>query len=66
MLCINRMAEKEFIEVDGIIISQREPVKEWDLDLGHVAKEAYFIGDAKRPRRLHNAIYDGYRLGMVL
>jgi len=66
MLCINRMAEKEFIEVDGIIISQREPVKKWDLDLGHVAKEVYFIGDAKRPRRLHNAIYDGYRLGMVL
>ena len=66
ILCINRMAEKEFIEVDGIIISQREPVKEWDLDLGHVAKEVYFIGDAKRPRRLHNAIYDGYRLGMVL
>ena len=66
MLCINRMAEKEFIEVDGIIISQREPVKEWNLDLGHVAKEVYFIGDAKRPRRLHNAIYDGYRLGMML
>jgi 2,4-dienoyl-CoA reductase (NADPH2) len=52
------------VRVDDVIVTIREARKDWELSFGAVASEAYSIGDAKRPRRLHNAIHDGYRLGM--
>lgn len=52
------------IEVDGIIVARREPAGHWAQ--AGLAKEMFLIGDAKRPRRLQNAIHDGYRLGMKL
>lgn len=54
------------IEIDGIIVAQREHARLWMAAQTALAREVFFIGDAKRPRRLQNAIHDGYRLGMVL
>ncbi len=51
------------IQVDDIISTLREADEESARVLGRIASETYFIGDAKRPRRLHNAIHDAYRLG---
>mgnify|MGYP000921552254 FL=1 len=54
------------IEVDGVITA----IYEATLDLKRLyeksAPEVHIIGDAKKPRRLNNAIHDGYRLGMVI
>ena len=54
------------IEADSIIMALFEPEKSWQQETQGIAKEVHFIGDAKKPRRLNNAIHDGYRLGMVL
>jgi 2,4-dienoyl-CoA reductase (NADPH2) len=54
------------IEVDGLIMALQEPHRSWDLFAHKHGKELHYIGDAKQPRRLHNAIHDGYRLGMMI
>jgi 2,4-dienoyl-CoA reductase (NADPH2) len=54
------------IEADSIIMALFEQEKSWQQETQGIAKEVHFIGDAKKPRRLNNAIHDGYRLGMVL
>jgi 2,4-dienoyl-CoA reductase (NADPH2) len=54
------------IETESIIMALSEPEKNWRQETQGITKEVYFIGDAKKPRRLNNAIHDGYRLGMVL
>jgi 2,4-dienoyl-CoA reductase (NADPH2) len=57
---------EQAVDADGIILAQLEP---WETGkaLAEVwEKEVHVIGDAKRPRRLGNAIHDGYRLGMVI
>jgi 2,4-dienoyl-CoA reductase (NADPH2) len=55
------------VEADSVITSLMAPEEGvWKDTAGSLAKEVYFIGDAKKPRRLLNAIRDGYRLGMVL
>jgi 2,4-dienoyl-CoA reductase (NADPH2) len=50
--------------VDNIIVAIRQNPEEWKTAYSGCAPEVYVIGDAKRPRRLHNAIHDGYRMGM--
>ncbi|MCS7281041.1 MAG: FAD-dependent oxidoreductase [Desulfobacterota bacterium] len=58
------------VEVEGatVINTVREGAlglfEELKRDFEAKGIEFYLIGDAKRPRRLHNAIHDGYRLGM--
>jgi len=68
------------INADSIIMTQFEPadaryaagcydetiVPDWTKQLQETIREIYFIGDAKKPRRLQNAIHDGYRVGMQL
>ena len=55
------------LEVDSIVMSIFHPENGiWKRSMGSLAEEVYFIGDAKKPRRLLNAIHDGYRLGMVI
>jgi 2,4-dienoyl-CoA reductase (NADPH2) len=49
------------IECDGVINARQEPASPWDAA---GAYETYCIGDAKQPRRINNAIHDGYRMGM--
>ncbi|MFH0974900.1 MAG: FAD-dependent oxidoreductase [Spirochaetota bacterium] len=51
---------------DSIIMTQFEPDAAWRKTAFGISKEIYFIGDAKKPRRLLNAIHDGYRMGMAL
>ena len=57
---------KKTIETDSIIMALSEPEKSWRQETQDIAQEVHFIGDAKKPRRLNNAIHDGYRLGMVI
>jgi 2,4-dienoyl-CoA reductase (NADPH2) len=57
---------KKTIETDTIIMALSEPENEWRQTTQGITQEIHFIGDAKKPRRLNNAIHDGYRLGMVL
>jgi len=54
------------IEVDGVIMALQDSHRSWDSFARKHGKELYYIGDAKQPRRLNNAIHDGYRLGMVI
>lgn len=55
------------IAADSVVMALLEPDAHWRNDvLLDIAKEVHFIGDARKPRRLNNAIHDGYRLGMVL
>jgi len=51
---------------DSIIMAQLEPDNTWHKALSGLTQETYFIGDARKPRRLQNAIHDGYRVGMAL
>jgi hypothetical protein len=51
---------------DNIVTAKRTVPHIWDGAFKGLGKEVYYIGDAKRPRRLLNAIHDGYRLGMEL
>lgn len=55
------------LEADSVIMSIFQPEDGiWKKSMDSLAKEVYVIGDAKKPRRLLNAIHDGYRLGMVI
>lgn len=52
------------IEVDTIVIALRGPTTDWDVTPGVLAEKVLLLGDAKKPRRLNNAVHDGYRLAM--
>lgn len=54
------------VEVDALIQGLMEPEGNLARTLGSVVPEVRVIGDAKAPRRLQNAIHDGYRLGMEI
>ena len=54
---------EKVIEADGVIMAVQTPGKPWDPS---VAAEVCYIGDAKQPRRINNAIHDGYRMGMKI
>lgn len=54
-------------EFDTVIMSVLYPEGGiWWQSAASLAGEVHFIGDAKKPRRLLNALHDGYRLGMVI
>ncbi|MGD0230633.1 MAG: FAD-dependent oxidoreductase [Syntrophorhabdales bacterium] len=57
---------EKVIDVDDIVVAIREAPEDPGGTLAGCAPEVYFLGDAKRPRRLHNAIHDGYRWGMQI
>jgi 2,4-dienoyl-CoA reductase (NADPH2) len=54
------------VEIDAVISAHREAATPWVAALKGAAGEVFFAGDAKRPRRLNNALHDGYRVGMSL
>jgi len=54
------------VQADSVIVTLREAREDRKASFGAAVPEVYVVGDAKRPRRLHNAIHDGYRLGMRL
>ena len=51
---------------DHIVTAKRAAPGFWQVALKGLGKEICYIGDAKKPRRLLNAIHEGYRLGMEL
>jgi len=63
-LFISSADGEKTVDVEGIISAIREPVNEEDLSLEGLAGQVYYIGDAKRPRRLNNAIHDAHHTGM--
>ncbi|MBA4416393.1 MAG: NADH oxidase [Syntrophus sp. (in: bacteria)] len=60
-LRVFKASGETIIETDGIIMAEQESAIEWG---GSTGQEIYYIGDAKKPRRINNAIHDGYRMGM--
>jgi 2,4-dienoyl-CoA reductase (NADPH2) len=54
------------VEVDHVIVATRETPEDVREALAGSAPAVYVVGDARRPRRLHNAVQDGYRMGMEL
>ncbi len=56
----------ESIEAEGLIVALQDPQRSYGTFAQEQGKELHYIGDAKQPRRLNNAIHDGYRLGMVI
>jgi len=54
------------VDSDCIIVALQDPQAILDSSTPKIAKEVYYVGDAKQPRRINNAIHDGYRLGMVI
>jgi len=63
---VSSPAGKKTIEADSIIMAVPGPENKWQQETQDITQEVHFIGDAKKPRRLNNAIHDGYRLGMAL
>lgn len=61
----NREGEKSLIEADTIV--QAGPRKAQQDLLGLIefsVDELYIIGDAVRPRSIHNAIHEGFKIGV--
>ncbi|MCX8021766.1 MAG: FAD-dependent oxidoreductase [Syntrophorhabdaceae bacterium] len=56
----------EKINFDSLIMTERESSEELVGGIKNMGIDVFLIGDAKRPRRLLNAIHDGYRLGMEI
>ena len=54
------------VEVDQVIVALRETPEDVREAFAGSAPAVYIAGDARRPRRLHNALQDGYRMGMEL
>jgi NADPH-dependent 2,4-dienoyl-CoA reductase/sulfur reductase-like enzyme len=54
------------VHADSVVVTYREPSLDLKTSLEFLNKKVYLIGDAKKPRRLNNAIHDGYRLGMEI
>jgi len=57
--------DQKILNADSFISTLMVPVVKW-RDIDNVVFEVFFIGDAKKPRRMHNAIHDGYRVGMKI
>jgi 2,4-dienoyl-CoA reductase (NADPH2) len=65
-LKIDQKGEMRNIDTDNIIVALQDSQSLWDSFALTYNKELHYIGDVKQPRRLNNAIHDGYRLGMVI
>jgi hypothetical protein len=63
--CIGPSGEKT-LEGDSVVMTVFETGGDFFKNTGEFSGEVFIIGDARKPRRLNNAIHDGYRLGMVL
>lgn len=64
-----RVIDKKFHESsiggDTVVLAMGTiPVNEIEKDLVGKVRELYLVGDAKEPRRIMNAIYEGFRIGI--
>lgn len=64
LLTVSAGKDTKDLRVDTIVVAMRNGAAGWDTTPGRLAKRVLLIGDAKKPRRLNNAIHDGYRLAM--
>ena len=59
--------EEQHLEADTLVLSYwRKADKKLHESLQGKVKELHLIGDALAPRRLINAIYEGYKVGMEI
>ena len=67
VVLLNSKGQEIMIEADVVIIAApRKPVNALFEELEYVTDEIYIIGDAVKPRAMHNAIHEGYKLGVRL
>lgn len=66
VLVVKSDGEEVFVRADSIVYSNRVPNQELLNSFEFAVDELYFIGDAASPRGLHQAIHEGYRLGVRL
>ena len=64
LACLKSAKGERVVEVDDVVVASREARPDMADAFRAAARDVYLIGDAKRPRRLHNAIHEAYRLGM--
>ena len=58
---------QKLIEAGTVIIAgPRESFQDLAMSLEYLCDEIYVIGDAVQPRSMHNAIHEGYKLGVRL
>lgn len=56
---------KKLVPADTVILAiPRRPQQQLLTDLEFVCDELYMIGDAVKPRSMHNAIREGYFIGI--
>jgi hypothetical protein len=56
---------RSFVPADTVILAiPRKSRQQLINDLEFVSDELYAIGDAVKPRSMHNAIRDGYLIGI--
>jgi 2,4-dienoyl-CoA reductase (NADPH2) len=65
-LCISTPEGENEIQIDTLLPTRRTPLVITKEMAGRMKGKFYLIGDAKRPRRLNNALRDGYCLGMEI
>jgi 2,4-dienoyl-CoA reductase (NADPH2) len=63
---LDHNGESKDIDAGSVVVALQNPQNIWDSFAIKHGKDLYYIGDVKQPRRLNNAIHDGYRLGMVI
>jgi 2,4-dienoyl-CoA reductase (NADPH2) len=53
------------LEAETIIMAgPRVAIQELSASLEYIGDEVYLVGDAIKPRSIHNAIHEGYKLGL--
>ncbi len=61
---LSSAGQERIVEIDDAIVAFRESREELMEAFGGSAPEVFLLGDARRPRRLHNAIHEAFRMGM--
>lgn len=64
VLIADKKGDKTLIEADTVIqAGPRQSLQDLLTQLEFSVDEIYIIGDAIRPRSMHNAIHEGFKLG---
>lgn len=61
---VTRAKGDRVVGFDDVIMTVREGREDLKESFRGSAPEVFLLGDARRPRRLHNAIHEAYRMGM--
>ena len=61
---LSSAGQERIVEIDDAIVASRESREGLMEAFGGSAPEVFLLGDARRPRRLHNAIHEAFRMGM--